>query len=143
MGIFDHNGTLIGEIIMQQFKSSDPTEQNFKTEQKESVKTGKEYKFKVSLELDESNADFLQRAKLFIENNEDDLNTVALPVFPVVIISAINLPREFQPNYVDSYMPLSGKLDNVNYFYKATPQAWENLLLKNKYFSDNWNRYKL
>ena len=87
--------------------------------------------------------DFLQRAKLFIENNEDDLNTVALPVFPVVIISAINLPREFQPNYVDSYMPLSGKLDNVNYFYKATPQAWENLLLKNKYFSDNWNRYKL
>jgi hypothetical protein len=143
MGIFDDNRVKIGNITMQQFKSADPNEKKFTTEQKNAIITGKEFSFDVYLELNENENDFFHKAQIFVENQSDKLEVDELPIFPVTIITAINIPLEFRPKYIETWMPICGTIENINHFYKSTPKEWSNLLRSVKYFSDNWNKYRV
>lgn len=133
----------LGQINMCQFKSSNVSEKDLKTEQKKSIKTGREYTFTATLELNDSEPNFLNRAKIFIENSPEELEIIEFPIFPVTIISLINLPSEFVPSYIETWMPVTGKIQGINHFYKASSLVWENLLKENKYFSENWHKYHL
>ena len=133
----------IGQLRMQQFKSRDVDEQSIINEQKNSIKTGKEYLFDVTLEIYDNEKELFKQAKIFVHNKSDNLEIVELPIFPVTIITILNFNERFWPLNIDTYMPISSQITNTNYFYKASPQAWEDILKKDTYFRDNWSSYKL
>jgi ankyrin repeat protein len=133
----------IGELKMQQFKSSSSNEPGIINEQKKSIKTGKEYLFDVTVEINENEKKLYERAKIFVHNKSDNLAIVELPIFAVTIITILNLPERYWPSNIDTYMPISGQINNTNYFYKATPQVWKEILKKNAYFKENWSDYKI
>ena len=137
------NRIYIGQLLMQQFKSSNPKENTFRIEQKNAILTGNEFFFRVYLIVDENEKDLFNKATLRISHRSDKLTVEELMVFPSTIIPIINLPFQFKPKYIDTWMPICNQIGSVNHFYKSTPREWNDLLSKVQYFSDNWEKYLL
>lgn len=132
----------IGQLRMQEFKSISD-EQGIVNEQKTSVNTHKEYVFDVTVEIRANEKELYKRAKIFVQSRSESLKITELPISPVTIITILNFPEKFWPSYIDTYMPIVNRINNINYFYKASPQAWKEILSKNEYFKETWDDYKL
>jgi hypothetical protein len=137
------NRIFIGQLLMQQFKSSSPKESTFSIEQKNAIETGNEFFFSVYLVVDENEKDLFNKATLRISHRSDNLTVEELMVFPSTIIPIINLPFQFKPKYIDTWMPVCNQIGSINHFYKSTPREWKNFLFNVQYFSDNWEKYLL